>query len=144
MAQRSHALGVEPGDTSESIDAAFSDTGVLKPSEWRSIAATLGEGSKTDIEQGARFAALSELQGNERVATYLDIFCTKDRSKTKERLATQAIRTAHPALCERLEQEKARVWDLLRRQRATTARDRSAALFTIAYTVITQIGRAHV
>lgn len=138
MAQLSHALGVEPDETAESINAAFFESGALSRSEWASIAAALGQGSKTDIEQGGRFTALAKLQGNELIETYLDIFCTKDRAKTKERLATKAIQTEHPSLCERLDQEKGRVWGLLQRQRAVAARDRSMALFTIAYAVITR------
>lgn len=138
MAQLSHALGVEPDETEKSVNSAFFESGVLSRSEWASIAAALGQGSKTDIEQGGRFASLAKLEGGELIETYLDIFCTKDRSKTKERLATKAIQTAHPSLCERLEQEKSRVWALLQRQRAIAARDRSAALFTIAYAVITR------
>ena len=138
MAQLSKALGVEADETAESINAAFFESGVLKPSEWASIGAALGQGSKTDIEQGGRFTALAKLEGAELIETYLDIFCTKDRSKTKNSLATKAIQTAHPSLCERLEQEKNRVWGLFQRQRAVAARDRSAALFTIAYEVITR------
>lgn len=136
MAQLSRALGVEPDETAASVNAAFFESGVLARSEWASIAAALGQGSKTDIEQGGRFALLAKLEGGEPIETYLDIFCTKDRSKTKERLATKAIQTEHPALCERLTQEQSRVWGLLQRQRAIAARDRSAALFTIAYAVI--------
>ena len=138
MAQLSKALGIEADETAESINAAFFESGVLKPSEWASIGAALGQGSKTDIEQGGRFTALAKLEGAELIETYLDIFCTKDRSKTKNSLATKAIQTAHPSLCERLEQEKNRVWGLFQRQRAVAARDRSAALFTIAYEVITR------
>ncbi|MEW6453046.1 MAG: double-strand break repair helicase AddA [Pseudomonadota bacterium] len=139
MAQLSRALGVEPDETAASVNAAFFESGVLARSEWASIAAALGQGSKTDIEQGGRFASLAKLEGSEPIETYLDIFCTKDRSKTKERLATKAIQTEHPALCERLTQEQARVWGLLQRQRAIAARDRSAALFTIAYAVIKRV-----
>ena len=138
MAQLSHTLGVEPDETAESINTAFFESGVLSRSEWASVAAALGQGTKTDIEQGGRFMALAKLQGNELIETYLDIFCTKDRSKTKERLATKGVQAAHPSLCERLTQEQARVWSLLQRQRAVAARDRSAALFTIAYAVITR------
>src|SRR5689334_23793365 len=42
----------------------------------------------------------------------------------------------HPDLCQRLHQERDRVWALLQHKRAIEARDRSVALFTIAYAVI--------
>jgi ATP-dependent helicase/nuclease subunit A len=136
IAELSLALGVGPDETEESINAAFFESGALSRSEWSAIAAALGEGSKTDIEQSGRFATLAKLEGSELLETYLDIFCVKDRSKTRGRVATSAIRKAHPTLCERLDQEQGRIWTLLQRQRAVHARDRSAALFTIAYEVI--------
>ena len=136
MAQLSQALGVEPNETAADIDAAIFRDSFIANSEWKAVGATLMDGSKTDKDQGARFHALATLEGSELLATYLDIFCAKAREKTKERIATGAIEKADPDLCRRLNEERDRVWALLQRKRAIEARDRSNALFTVAYAVI--------
>ena len=82
------------------------------------------------------FLALATLAPPQRVDAYLDIFCTKTREKTKERIATSAIEKTDPDLCTRLNEERDRVWGLVQRRRAIETRDRSSALFTIAYEVI--------
>jgi ATP-dependent helicase/nuclease subunit A len=136
MAQLSRVLGVEPDDTAKAVEAAYFDDSLIAAPEWPAIAATLAQGSKTDKDQGARFKALAALQGAALIDTYLDIFCTGKRDKTKDRIATNAIQKEHPALCQRLNQERDRVWALVQQQRAIEARDRSAALFTVAHAVI--------
>jgi ATP-dependent helicase/nuclease subunit A len=136
MAQLSRALGIEPDDTAARLAADFFDASLIDAGEWPAVADALAQGSKADAQQGALFAALGRLTGAARLEAYIDIFCTRDRSKTKDRLVTKAIRDAHPALAERLQRECSRVWTLLLRRRAIEARDRSAALFTIAHAVI--------
>ncbi len=136
MAQLSRALGVKPDETTAEVDAAIFADSIFPRTEWGAIGAALTRGSKTDKDQGARFAALAALQGSEPLETYLDIFCTKTREKTKERIATQTIEKAEPDLCRRLAEERDRVWTLVLRKRAIEARDRSVALFTVAYAVI--------
>jgi len=135
MAELSRALGVEPDQTATDVNTAFFDNSGIPASEWSAVAATLAQGLDTDIEQGKRFAALAMLQDADRIETYLDIFCIKDRSKTRSRVFTNTIKKFNPGLCDRLLKEQARVWSLVERQRAIAARDRSAALFTIAHAV---------
>jgi len=132
----SRTLGVGPEDTAESIDAAFFEEVHITASEWNAIGEALAQGSKTDQDQASRFRALSALAGTERIKTYLDIFCTEKRDKIRSRIVTGAISKAEPALAERLQNECSRVWALLLRRRALVARDRSVALFTLAYAVI--------
>ena len=136
IAQLSQSLGIDPADSDEKIEAEFFAAALIKTTEWPAIAAAYAQGSKTDVEQGERFVSLAKSDVKERIETYLDIFCTKDRSKTKERLATKAIQNGHPALFQRLLDEQARVWALIGRRRAIAARDRTAALITIAQAVI--------
>ncbi|HEU5478634.1 MAG TPA: UvrD-helicase domain-containing protein, partial [Candidatus Tumulicola sp.] len=136
MAQLARALGVRPDETVVEVQAAMFDDSVLAASEWAAIAAALKEGSKTDKEQGFRFHALASLAAPDRIEAYIDIFCTKKRDKTKERIATSAVEKSDPDLCRRLNDERERVWRLVQRQRAVETRDRSSALFTIAYAVI--------
>jgi len=136
MAQLSQALGVRPDETVAEVDAAVFKDSLIANSEWAAVAATMMQGSKTDKEQGARFNALVALNGTELLDTYLDLFCTKKRDKTKDRIATGAIEKTDPELCRRLNDERERVWALVQRKRAIEARDRSSALFTIAHAVI--------
>src|SRR5579885_3429363 len=136
VAQLSKALGVRPKDTIAGVDAEFFDDSLVSPSEWPTIAAALASGGKNDVQQSERFRRLASLSGPERLRAYLDIFCTKDRDKTRDQVVTKKIGDNNPALCRRLEKERERVWKLLARRRAIEARDRSAALFTIAHAVI--------
>ena len=138
MAQLSRTLGVELDETAQQVDAAIFQNSLIKNSEWSAVGAVMTGGLKTDKEQGARFHALAALTGTKLLDTYLSIFCTSKLDKTKERIATSAIQKTDPDLCKKLHDERDRVWDLVQRKRAIEARDRSIALFTIAYAVITR------
>jgi ATP-dependent helicase/nuclease subunit A len=135
-AQLSQALRIEPDDTAEAVDAALFAESIFIQSEWQAVADALYAGSKTDKEQAGRFRSLAALDLTQRIQTYLDIFCTGTRDKTRDSVATKGLQKDHPQLCERLAQERDRVWALLTKKRAVEARDRSMALFSIAYTVI--------
>ena len=136
MAQLSQLLGVGPQETAADVDAAIFKDSLTANSEWAAIAATMMGGSANDKKQGALFHALATLNGADLLESYLDIFCTRKRDKTKERIATSAIEKTAPDLCRRLNEERDRVWLLVQRKRAIAARDRSVALFTVAYAVI--------
>jgi len=133
--QLSQAFGIGANDSIENIDAEFFAGSKIASSEWCAIAAALAEGSKGDQEHGDRFALLETLPADERLETYLDIFCTNERSR-RARLLTKAIQDKHPALYERLMAEQNRVCVLVKRRRAIAVRDRSAALIAIAASVI--------
>lgn len=141
IAELSASFGIDANDTRESVDAAFFDQGVIVSSEWEAVANALSVGAKTDKDQAARFRSLVTLGDSERLETYLDIFCTSARDKVRERIATKAIQDEYPELCHRLNEEKARVWDLILRKRAIEARDRTRALITIAAEVIDRYGK---
>ncbi len=133
IASLSKALGVDPSDNADKIEAEFFSESPIAPSEWLALAAVLAQGSKTDCEQADRFDGLAALSGSERVDTYLDIFCTGTRTPRKS-IVSKAIGDA--ALVERLQAEQQRVCALLERRRAVACRDRSAALLTVTYEVL--------
>ena len=135
MAQLSRALGVEPDETAESVEAAFFDDSLIAASEWPAVAAALAAGSKADQDQSGRFTALKALTGKERLKTYMSIYCTATLDPRKN-IVTKKIQTEHASLFRRLVAEQSRVCKLIARQRGIEARDRSAALFTVAHTVI--------
>ncbi|MGA2892680.1 MAG: double-strand break repair helicase AddA [Xanthobacteraceae bacterium] len=133
IAALSRALGVDPSETSDSIDEAFFAGSSIKPGEWTALAAALMQGNKTDADQARRFGLLASLPPSDRVETYLDIFCTGERAPRKS-IVTKAIKDA--SLVERLSAEQERVCALLQRKRAVICRDRSAALLTVTYDVL--------
>jgi ATP-dependent helicase/nuclease subunit A len=136
MRELSQALGIQPEETMREIDAMFFNDSVISASEWTAIAAAFSQGSTTDKDQSARFAALGKLAGTDRLEVYFDIFCTDKQEKKRARLATKTIQNNEPDLYARLSREQDRVWALIEHRRTIETRDRSVALFTIAYAVI--------
>jgi ATP-dependent helicase/nuclease subunit A len=133
IADLARALGVEPEETLDSVEAAFLTGPLIPSSEWPAIAAALARGNKNDCEQARRFAALSALAGANRLELYLEIFCT-DEGNPRKSIVTKAIKDAR--LVERLGEEQARVCAILERRNAVVCRDRSAALLTVADAVL--------
>jgi ATP-dependent helicase/nuclease subunit A len=133
IANLSLALGVDPREGRETIEAEFLAGTLIAPSEWFLIATALAQGNKTDAEQAVRFGALTTLSDAERTAKYLEIFCTKELAPRKS-IVTKAIKDE--ALVERLRAEQDRICALLERRRAVICRDRSTALITVAYEVL--------
>ncbi len=131
----SPALGIDPSDDRQSIDAEFFSDSLIAPAQWPVIAAALARGSKTDGERARCFAALAALSGSDRIDKYLEIFCTGEGTPRKS-VVTRSIRDK--ALVELLNAEQHRVCMLLERRRAVGCRDRSAALLTVAYEVLTR------
>ncbi|MFY9758862.1 MAG: double-strand break repair helicase AddA [Xanthobacteraceae bacterium] len=135
IAALSRDLGLDPRETRASVEEDFFAGAAIAPDEWTAVATVLAQGGKTDAEQARRFALLASLPLSDRVETYLDIFCTSDRAPRKS-IVTKSIKDT--ALIERLNAEQARVRALLDRLRAVICRDRSAALVTVAYAVLTR------
>jgi ATP-dependent helicase/nuclease subunit A len=137
IAALSRALGVEPREHLESIEAEFFTGSLIAAADWPAIAAALAQGGKTDCEQAQRFTTLTALSGSNRLETYLEIFCTDEGSPRKS-IVTRAIKDA--GLVERLGAEQQRVCAVLERRNAVICRDRSAALLTVAAAVLARYG----
>ena len=138
MAQLSQALGVGPDETVEQVEMQIFDD---------SLIAFVGMGRgrrradrRVEDRQGPRRAASMRwptLNGTDLLDTYLDIFCTSSaRQGPRQDRHRRDPEETHPSLCQKLPQERDRVWALVQRKRAIEARDRSIALFTIAHAVI--------
>jgi ATP-dependent helicase/nuclease subunit A len=136
IAELSCALGLDPDETRENIEEEFFAGSSIAPQEWTAVAAALAQGGKTDAEQARRFGSLATLPRSDRVETYLDIFCTASDRAPRKSVVSKAVKDA--SLAERLNAEQARVCTLLDRLRAVICRDRSAALVTVAYAVLTR------
>src|SRR5665213_1720554 len=135
-AQLSRALDLAPAESEDTIAAEFFGNSTIAPSEWSSIAA-IGAASKksTDRDQSGRFAALAAMSGPQQIDRYIEIFCTKTSGK-RASVFTNEIKDIHGDLCERLHQERDRIWALIERRRALAARQRTVALVTIAKAVL--------
>ena len=136
IAALSRALGLDPRESRASIEEEFFAGAAIAPDEWTAVAAALAQGGKTDAEQARRFGLLASLPLSDRVETYLDIFCTASDRAPRKSIVTKSIKDTD--LIERLNAEQARVCALLDRLRAVICRDRSAALVTVAYAVLTR------
>ena len=119
MDQLSRALGIDPAETVQQVEAAIFNDSLIASSEWAAVGAALMGGTKTDKDHAGRFHSLATLDGVELLDTYLDIFCTSGRDKVRDKIGTTAIQRDHPSLCQQLAQERDRVWALLvQRKRA--------------------------
>ena len=99
LANLSKSLGVDPSDDVAKIEAEYFTRSLIAQAEWPALAKILAQGNKTDIDQARRFAGLAALPDAERVASYLQIFCTGGGTPRKS-IVTKAIKDA--ALVERL------------------------------------------
>ena len=135
IATLSKTLGVDPSDSIETIETQFFSASLIAASEWPALGKALAQGSKNDIAQADRFGGLAALADPERLAAYLQIFCTGD-GKPRKAIVTKAVATRDPALFERLCAEQKRICALLEKRRAVICRDRSAALVIVAHDVL--------
>jgi len=141
IAKLSATLGVAAEDNSDDIEAAFFAAPNIAPREWPAIAKVLAGGKKSDCEQADRFRSLTALDGEEKVEAYLDIFFTAPGSGRTFRMSIVTGAISDARLIERLQDEQERVGALLQRRRAVACRDRSAALLTVAYEVLTRYAK---
>jgi ATP-dependent helicase/nuclease subunit A len=130
-----------PDDTAEAIEDKFFSESEIPEAEWPALAATLAAGSKTDQKHAQRLLACKSLSGRERIECYLDIFCT-DKRVGRGSILTKKFAQANPELAERFASEQERICTLVAREHAVRARDRSAALLTVAAAVIERYGAA--
>jgi ATP-dependent helicase/nuclease subunit A len=137
IAALSRTLGVDPALTQAEVDVAIVDGSLLPPSEWPAMAALCKTGSVRDQEQGQRLTLAASARGTERVEAYLKVFIDTN-CKPRTNILTQSLARKHPDLAQRLCEEQARVRALRERRNAVVCRERSAALVTVAYAVLTR------
>ncbi len=135
IAELSDALGLRPGETTAAIEAQFFTDSLIAATEWPAIRAAIAQGGDADIKQSNNFGHLEKLSDLERLRMYWSIFFT-NKGEPRKSVVSKAVKDRHPALAQRLLAEQARIGHLLVRWRAAKTRDRTAALITIAGTVI--------
>jgi ATP-dependent helicase/nuclease subunit A len=135
LAQMAQTLGVGPGETRASLEHEFFSDSLIPAAEWPELIEILESGSKSDINHVAALKAAQASAGRARIDNYLKVFCTTELAPRKN-IVTKKIVDQHPDWRTRLVAEQERVCKLLARERALAARDRTAALVTIAAEVI--------
>ncbi|MBV8754286.1 MAG: double-strand break repair helicase AddA [Hyphomicrobiales bacterium] len=134
-AELSLLLGIGPNDTADQIEAAIVESPIMPAGEWAAAASLLRAGGTNDNERAKNLAAAAAATGTTRVDHYLQVFFNADET-VRQRIVTKAVQTKAPDLAARLCEEQKRLAGLVARRRAVRARDRTAALITVADAVI--------
>ena len=140
MAELSKAFGLDPKDTSESVEREFFSHSLIPAAEWPALIEILDSGLASDKKHIAALEAARTAAGHERIDNYLKVFCTTELEPRKN-ILTKKIADQHPDWAERLLAEQERVCKLIERERALAARERTRALVTIAADVIARYAR---
>ena len=140
LAQLSQTLGVAPNETRETLEQEFFSHSLIPAAEWPALIEILESGAKSDTNHIATLEAAQASAGRDRIDTYLKVFCTTELAPRKN-IVTKKIADKHPDWLQRLQSEQGRVCTLIARERALAARDRTAALVTIAAEVIARYRR---
>jgi len=135
IGELARSFGLPPGDTLQAVENEYFSQSAIPQAEWPALIGVFSSGSKTDQERASSLSDALRATGRERIENYLDVFCTGDR-KGRASVLTKKLAEANPQWAARLNLEKDRVCQLLAREFALRARDRSAALITVAAAVI--------
>jgi len=135
FAKLSSALGVQSGDTIQSVEAEILDGPHFPSSQWAAAANVFATGSKNDQSQARRLADAARVAGAARLDAYLAVFFTGD-NELRGQFITKGLAQRNQALAQCLDDESVRVESLCERRRAVITRDRTMALLTIALEVI--------
>src|SRR5262249_40260102 len=135
IADLAGALGLDPEDTMERVNAEILEGPHAPSARWAAFADVLDTGSKNDRIQSACLREALAASNEQRVRAYLGFFLTGS-GEFRKSLMTRAIDAGNPALAERLYAERDRLGPLIDRRRAVFPRARTAALITIAGAVI--------
>src|SRR3954464_8101794 len=82
-AQVSAALGLQPGDTIETVEHEIVHGPNLPRSRWNEVATVLDTGSKSDADQATRFRQALVFTASDQVEKYLSVFLTDERTPRK-------------------------------------------------------------
>jgi ATP-dependent helicase/nuclease subunit A len=135
IAELTRAFGLDADASIAKVEAEYFAGSQIAQAEWPALIAVLASGAKTDTERAASLTAAAKSAGRERVEHYLDVFCT-DKRAGRASVMTKPLAAKHPEWGQKLADEQSRICALVAREFALRARDRSAALLTVAFAVI--------
>ena len=128
-------FGLATGDSIQAIEGEYFSASLIPRREWPELIDIFSAGSKTDKERAESLSVTLRSVGREQIEQYLDVFCTGER-KGRASVLTKKLADANPQWADRLNAERDRICRLIAREFALRARDRSAALITVAAEVI--------
>ncbi|MBV9261410.1 MAG: UvrD-helicase domain-containing protein, partial [Pseudolabrys sp.] len=135
IAELTKTFDLAPGDALAAVEAEYFSASLIAETDWPALIAVFASGSKSDRDRAVSLADAVRSAGRERVEAYLDVFCRQDRGARKD-IVTKAIADKHPEWERKLRDEQSRVCALIAKENAVRARDRSAALLTVASAVV--------
>ncbi len=136
LAGLSRSFGLDPAETAESVELEYFSKSHVQEDQWPALIEFLSMSEKrTDTDLIDVLNNVKLLTGRERIIAYLELFCT-GKLEPRVNVLTVKFAKANPEWNTRLRAEQDRVCALLARERALAARDRTAALITIAAHVI--------
>jgi ATP-dependent helicase/nuclease subunit A len=139
--QLSRAFALAPGDSLQAVEDEYFSATLVPQGEWQVLVEALAVSEKAaDKGLTERILTARAATGAERVKAYRRVFCTTELTPRKN-LLTKEIGNTNPQWLERLIAEQDRVCQLIAREHKLRARDRSAALLTVAATVIDRYAR---
>jgi ATP-dependent helicase/nuclease subunit A len=141
VARLSKSLGIDPSMTLAQVENEIVNGPILPSSQWAAVAALCKASSARDQEQCERLTVAERASGAERINAYLKVFLDS-KCQPRGSLLTQNLARQQPALAQRLADEQSRVLLLRERRNAVICRDRSAALVTVAYEVLSRYEKA--
>jgi ATP-dependent helicase/nuclease subunit A len=131
------ALGLAAHDFLEWIEKEIASGKYLPRGEWASVAAALQALSGNARARGASLAEAAAAEREAATDLYLSVFFTNEGSlRAENQFGSAALRAEHPALFQRLFDERDRLPKLLEKRRAAVALDRTHALNVIARAMI--------
>jgi len=134
------AFGLARGDSIQAVENEYFSASLIPQIEWPMLMEFFCTSDKpTDRELAEVLKAASAATGRDRIEKYLQLFCTAKLERRKNMLTSNFAR-ANPEWNARLLAEQDRVCRLIAREFALRARDRSAALITVAAEVIARYG----
>jgi ATP-dependent helicase/nuclease subunit A len=129
-------FGLLPDDSIQAIENEYFSSSVFPRTEWPALMEFFATSDKpTDRDLASFLTAARAATGRESIEHYLRLFCTRTLERRKNVL-TANFAKANPDWNSRLIAEQDRVCELVAREFALRARDRSAALITVAAAVI--------
>ena len=128
-------FGLQPGDSIGAVEAEYFAGSRIPQDAWPALIDIFSKGSKNDQERAQSLSAAMSSDGT-RTRRKLSRCILHRRSAGPQQYSDQKLADANPQWAARLVAEKEHVCSLLAREFAIRARDRSAALITVAAAVI--------
>ncbi|KLK94091.1 double-strand break repair protein AddA [Microvirga vignae] len=140
IARLRQELGLKADETLEGIELTMLEGG-LTPETWPAIAQELLRGKSTDQKRAASLIAAAEaIDSSAKLEHYLSVFLTDGGTPRKG--SAFLTKDIDDSLKEKLLDEQSRIWNLIDKQKAARAVERTQALFLLAAEIHDRVEQA--